>query len=56
MGGWGVEFKYSQFPTHTPRLHCTQAMREDPNPEVPSDVTSPSLTQKPQDKLRTPLP
>lgn len=27
-GGWGAEFKYSQFPLYTPRLHCAQAMRK----------------------------
>lgn len=53
-GGLGIEVKYSQFPLHTPRLHCAQPMREDSNLGVPSDVNSPSLTQKPQDELTSP--
>ena len=42
-GGLGIEIQYSQFPLHTPRLHCAQPMRKDSNLGVPSDVNSLSL-------------
>lgn len=40
----GVGSSIHSSPIHTPRLHCAQAMREDPNPEVPSGSQPFSLT------------
>lgn len=53
--GWGRSSSIHSSPVHTPGLHCAQARREGPNPGVSSGVSSPSLTQKLQDALPTPL-
>lgn len=42
--GGGVGSSIHSSPIHTPRLHCAQAMWEDPNPEVPSGSQPFSLT------------